>query len=202
MDVKTVCLGLLTFGEASGYDIKKHIEAGFQHFFSTGFGSIYPALAALADEGLATVAVPQGGRPERKVYRITAAGERALRRTLSTCEPSHKLRSELLALLYFAHLVPPERVAAVLDAQLARMRAGLARMKRTGCPGEQDWPGSVRFVQGFAIALHEAAVDYMATNRHLLESPSRAAPSRRTTASRDSSVPARGRAAKSRRRAA
>jgi DNA-binding PadR family transcriptional regulator len=212
MDVKTVCLGLLTFGEASGYDIKKHLEAGFEHFFSTGFGSIYPALAALAEQGLATVAAaPQGGRPERKVYRITAAGEKALRQALSTCEPSHRLRSELLALLYFAHLVPAERIAAVLDAQLAQMRESLARMKRTGCPGEHEWPGSVRFVQGFGIALHEAAVRYMAANRQLLEPPpQRAGAARRprppaTTpagpARKPSKAP-RERAARPRRRAA
>ena len=204
MDVKTVCLGLLTFGEASGYDIKKHIEAGFEHFFSTGFGSIYPALAALAEDGLATVsAVPQGGRADRKVYRITAAGERALRQALATCEPSHKVRSELLALLYFAHLVPPERVAAVLDTQLAQMREALAKMKRTGCPGEHEWPGSVRFVQGFAIALHEAAVRYMAGNRHLLESPpARPAGARRAVGGAKPTASTGSRPAGSRRRVA
>jgi hypothetical protein len=113
------------------------------------------------------------------------------------------VRSELLALLYFAHLMPPARIAAVLDGQLAQMREGLVRMKRTGCPGEHEWPGSVRFVQGFGIALHEAAVRYMAANRHLLESPpSRAAPARRAAAAPSSSTPARRSAAKSRRRAA
>jgi len=170
MDVKTVCLGLLTFGEASGYDIKKHFEASFDHFFSTGFGSIYPALAALAEEGLASCkSVPQAGRPDRKVYRITPAGEAVLRGTLATCEPAHKVRSELLAVLYFSNLMPPERVKALLDAQLATMEQGLARMKRTGCPGEKEWPNSVRFVQGFGIALLDAAAAYTAKNRHLLE---------------------------------
>ena len=56
------------------------------------------------------------------------------------------------------------------------MSQGLARMKRTGCPGEHEWPNSVRFVQGFGIALLEAAATYTAKNRHLLE----AAPTRRT----------------------
>lgn len=170
MDVKTVCLGLLSFGEATGYDLKKHFEASFDHFFSTGFGSIYPALAALAAEGLADcTAVPQDGRPDRKIYRITAAGEAALRHTLATCEPGHKLRSELLALLYFSNLVPPERVKSLLDDRLAQMQQSLARMRHTGCPGEPEWPDSVRFVQGFGVALLEAATNYMTTNRHLLE---------------------------------
>lgn len=170
MDVKTVCLGLLTFGEATGYDLKKHFEASFDEFFSTGFGSIYPALAALADDGLAEcTAVPQEGRPSRKVYRITPAGEAALRSTLASCNPGHKMRSELLALLYFSDLVPPERVRALLDSRIAQMQHGLARMRATGCPGEQRWPNSVRFVQGFGVALLEAATDYMTRNRHLLE---------------------------------
>jgi DNA-binding PadR family transcriptional regulator len=176
MDVKTVCLGLLTFGEATGYDLKKHFEASFDHFFSTGFGSIYPALAALADEGLARcTSVPQDGRPDRKVYRITPAGEAALRRTLATSEPAHKVRSELLALLYFSDLVPPERVKQLLDTRIAQMEQGLARLRSSGCPGEHRWPNSVRFVQGFGVALLEAAAGYMARNRHLLESDRTAA---------------------------
>lgn len=186
MDVKTVCLGLLSFGEASGYDIKKHFEAGFDHFFATGFGSIYPALGALAGAGLASCkSIAQSGRPDRKVYRITAAGEAALRRALMTSEPTHRVRSELLAVLYFSNLMPRERVSSLLDAQLGSMQQELSRMRRTGCPGEPEWPGSVRFVQGFGIALLEAAMRYTARNRHLLEAspaPRRAATRARRSA--------------------
>lgn len=169
MDVKTVCLGLLTFGEASGYDLKKHFEASFEHFFPAGYGSIYPALASLAEEGLADCsAVAQDGRPDRKVYRITAEGEQKLHTTLAGSEPSHKLRSEFLALLYFSNLVPPLRLQWLLDEQLTRMQASLTRMRQTGCPAEHRWPNSVRFVQGFGIALLEAATRYTEENRHLL----------------------------------
>ena len=52
MDVKTVCLGMLTDGDATGYDLKKHFDSSFGHFYSAGYGSIYPALASLADHGL------------------------------------------------------------------------------------------------------------------------------------------------------
>jgi hypothetical protein len=41
MDVKTVCLGMLTDGEASGYDLKKFFESSFGHFFPAGYGSIH-----------------------------------------------------------------------------------------------------------------------------------------------------------------
>ena len=66
MDVKTICLGVLCTREATGYDIKKHFETAFSHFFLAGFGSIYPALAELSDAGLVTCEEQaSGGRGAR-----------------------------------------------------------------------------------------------------------------------------------------
>ena len=57
MNVKTLCLGVLSLGEASGYEIKKEIEEGlFSHFIDASFGSIYPALMQLNAEGSAAIA--------------------------------------------------------------------------------------------------------------------------------------------------
>ena len=36
MDVKTLCLGLLSLKEACGYDLKKDVESIFKHFFAAG----------------------------------------------------------------------------------------------------------------------------------------------------------------------
>ena len=56
MNVRTLCLGILSTEEASGYEIKKDIEEGlFSHFIEASFGSIYPALTQLTAEGLLTV---------------------------------------------------------------------------------------------------------------------------------------------------
>jgi PadR family transcriptional regulator, regulatory protein AphA len=172
VDAKTICLGLLSFEEASGYDLKKHCESTVDHFFPTGFGSIYPALAALTEQGLVTCSTDSSeGRPERKIYRITADGEAALRKALAESEPTHKVRSEFLAVLYFSHLLPPGHVAALLDERIAGMQQGLQRLRLSTCPAEHRWPNSVRFVQGFGAALLEAAIDYMRGNRQLLDAP-------------------------------
>ena len=59
---------MLTDGPASGYDMKKCFESSFGHFFPAGYGSIYPALATLARNGLVEFEeVPQEGKPDRKV---------------------------------------------------------------------------------------------------------------------------------------
>ena len=75
MDVRTICLGILTRGPATGYEIKKLFEDdGYQHFVEASFGSIYPALNRLTEEGLVSVREDaQEKRPDRKVYSITTA---------------------------------------------------------------------------------------------------------------------------------
>ena len=47
-------LGLLRWKPMSGYDIKKLVEMGLSHFWSESYGSLFPTLNALVDEGLAT----------------------------------------------------------------------------------------------------------------------------------------------------
>ena len=39
MNVKTLCLGVLSERDLSGYEIKKSFEESFRHFFLAGFGS-------------------------------------------------------------------------------------------------------------------------------------------------------------------
>ena len=98
MDVKTVCLGMLTDGDASGYDLKKQFESTFSHFFAAGYGSIYPALSALLADGLVDCReIAQDGRPDRKVYRITTAGRAHLRLALD--EILVRRRTDIDALL-------------------------------------------------------------------------------------------------------
>jgi PadR family transcriptional regulator AphA len=116
MDVKTLCLGVLSERPMSGYEIKKHFEDAFRHFFLAGFGSIYPALADLARDGLVVVeSVEQEKRPDKKVYRITEPGWQALSDELTAARPQHRVRSEFLVLMYFAHLLPKERVGELID---------------------------------------------------------------------------------------
>jgi len=169
MDAKTLCLGLLSFGNASGYDLKKHLESAGDHFFASGFGSIYPALSSLMKEGLIEqIGKSARGRQDRKVYRITATGRSELIRVLSVIEPRHLLRSDLFALLYFAHLVTPERITQVIDDRLAAMGAANAATIDPATPLKHPNPGSARFVAGLRTALFDTTIKYFRENRALL----------------------------------
>ena len=170
MDAKTLCLGLLSFGEASGYDLKKHAESSGDHFFATGFGSIYPALSSLMKHGLIEpTAKSTGGRQDRKIYRITSAGRSELIRMLSMDEPRHLLRSDLFALLYFSHLVTPGRITQVIDERLAVMASDLAGTQNPNTPLKHPNPASAQFVAGLKSALFDTTIKYFRENRALLE---------------------------------
>ena len=177
MDVKTLCLGLLTFGAASGYDLKKRFEESFSFFFSAGYGSIYPALAYLSDTGLVTCEeVAQDGRPDRKVYRITEAGREHFEAALKKDCPAHKMRSEFLAMLFFAHLMPGDHLNDLLDHQAQEMETLLVHLKtlrQRGC--DREGPG-VAFVCGFGESIAKAALDYISQHRAGLSADVLAAP--------------------------
>ncbi|MFO1038834.1 MAG: PadR family transcriptional regulator [Geminicoccaceae bacterium] len=166
MDVRTICLGLLADKPLSGYEIRKLLSDSFRHFFLAGFGSIYPALAELSAAGLVTVvAVEQDRRPDKKVYAITEGGRIELRRTLLASEPRHKVRSEFLALLYFAHLLPPYRVSQIVDRMIQEWEHVLEddlKAVETRCTSEGPdalTPG-MRFALGFGQTMLSTALDY------------------------------------------
>lgn len=167
MDVRTLCLGVLTERAMSGYEIKKHFEQAFRHFFMAGFGSIYPALADLAREGLVTVeSVEQDKRPDKKIYRITARGEAELYRVLMTTRPQHRLRSEFLALMYFAHLLPPARLAEVMDEMAAQWERCLAEdieacERAAEAPGAEPLTPGQRFGLGYGRIMISTALAYV-----------------------------------------
>lgn len=169
MDVKSVCLGILTSGPASGYDLKKCFESTFGHFFPAGYGSIYPALAALSDEGLvACEEVAQDGKPDRKVYSITAEGERVLDSALDNPAPTHRVRSEFLATLFFAHLMSAKQIDTVLDHRCAESEAFIEELSALNFGEDSHWPPGAEFAAGFGIAMADACKRYIAENRHKL----------------------------------
>jgi DNA-binding PadR family transcriptional regulator len=170
MDVRTICLGILSRGDATGYEIKKLFEEdGYQHFVEASFGSIYPALNRLTQERMVSVREEaQEKRPDRKVYSITPAGRTAFLAALLKPLPEDRHRSPFVFAMLFSHLLPPERVSAMLDEYLSQSRAKLAHIAehemKTQAPGE-------RFVTGLGRAIYVAMIDFLQTNRAELEQP-------------------------------
>ena len=119
---KTALLGFLAWGPMSGYDLRQLIDGSIANFWNEGYGRIYPMLAQLADEGLATRAETrsEGGRP-RNVYSITEAGRRALDAWLNEPTVPRPLRNERLLKLFFGARAEPEALRASVDTYRAEL---------------------------------------------------------------------------------
>ena len=167
MQVTTLCLGALVFGEATGYESNKMFEDGpFSHFLDASYGSIYPALTRLTDEGLVTCkAEQQERRPDKKIYALTDRGRQSLRNALHTPLAEDKFRSEFLFAVLFAHLLPRSRVVELVDQRLAAMKAKTEELA-TKDPG--DTPG-MDFARLYGHAVYSASVSFLENNRHLIE---------------------------------
>ncbi len=168
MDIRNLCLGLLTLGDASGYEIKQVFEDQLSHFYAASFGSIYPALTRLTEQGLVSCrAEAQSKRPDKKVYSITPAGRLAFLDALAEPPAPDRVRSDFLAVMMFADLLPANRVAELIDRRIAAYRAALNRF--APCEDGAASPAH-RFLAGYGRAVYQAEIDYLQENRHLVES--------------------------------
>lgn len=170
MDVKTLCLGALSFGEATGYDIKKFFECTFSYFFVASYGSIYPALADLTEKGwVACHCEAQDGKPDKKVYALTDTGRAAFAQELGRTPPNHKIRSEFLVLMYFAHLLPKDKIADLVDQRVTEFERALEHIRefeqRHGGDECSSPPPGARICCGYGKAVTIAAREYLLNQR-------------------------------------
>jgi DNA-binding PadR family transcriptional regulator len=111
-------LGLLTFGETSGYDLTKLTEQSIGFFFTPAKSQIYSELRRLMSLGYATEReVEQDRRPDKRMYRITERGRRALREWLETGEvEGGEIKSPFLVKVFFgAHMSSEALLAQVKE---------------------------------------------------------------------------------------
>ena len=170
MDVRTICLGILTRGPATGYEIKKLFDDdGYQHFVEASFGSIYPALNRMTEDGLVSVREEaQEKRPDRKVYSITPAGRRAFVASLLKPLPEDKHRSPFVFAMLFADLLPAARVGQMLDDYIAQVEGKLAQVETRKDAAQT---GGEAFVSGFGAAVYVAILEFLRTHRADIEKP-------------------------------
>ena len=119
MSLPHAILGLLTYQPMTGYDLKRHFDHSINYFWSAQQSQIYRELAALESKGYVSSHIePQEGRPDRKVYSISTAGEQEIQEWLERFPQllTTPYREELLVHIFFASRLP----LAELKFQLQR----------------------------------------------------------------------------------
>ncbi|NJL39796.1 MAG: PadR family transcriptional regulator [Leptolyngbyaceae cyanobacterium SM1_4_3] len=129
MSLAHVILGLLQQQERTGYDLKTEcFDDCISHLWPADQAQIYRTLDKLESQGWITCTVEiQHERPNRKVYRITEAGEAELTHWLQTHHPLPVLREPLLVQLYFAAQLPDEAIVYLLEQEREARQEKLAQ---------------------------------------------------------------------------
>ena len=139
MSLEYAILGFLNYRPLSGYDLKKVFDNSVRHFWPADQSQIYRTLAKLAERGHVEQEIVRGlDHPDRKEYRITPAGQEALRTWLLTPLPSQDVRIAALIQVFFAGQLSDQETLALFERFAAEARAVLEAYDRISQPAEAD----------------------------------------------------------------
>jgi DNA-binding PadR family transcriptional regulator len=167
MHLRYALLALLGEGEAHGYQLLKRFNERVGPFWHPNIGQVYQLLHELEHRGLVARRDVASGTRLRRVFRMTARGERALR-TWLTRRPGWPppLRDEIFVRLLAAERSGAGAALAQLDRQEAEYRRYVALVEAEAArPG-----GSVtrRLAHEAALGQAEAHLRWLARCRSVL----------------------------------
>ena len=132
-ELDRVILGVVAkFGPLTSYAVGKHFRDSPASRFSDSAGSIYPAMERLLQGGLLRVREEMKGRQPRRLYKISAAGQRELVAWLTEEPAQDELdppADPLRLRLYFLAQLPPRERRAFLDTTIERVETRLAEVR-------------------------------------------------------------------------
>jgi PadR family transcriptional regulator AphA len=160
ISIRHLILGLLTRQPMSGYDVKRFLKSLSWLVDSPSFGSIYPTLRALQEDGLVTMEeVLRQGKQPRKIYTITEAGRQALREWADwPTSPDASLKTFLMRLVLagsFSHtglIVHLQKRRSQIAANYATLRQIMETLDEMADSGQR-----LAFDYGLALATVELA---------------------------------------------
>jgi DNA-binding PadR family transcriptional regulator len=126
---------MLRLGARSGYEIKTAVESSVRHCWTVAYPQIYPELRKLENKGLITPLKDQNAARGRKLYKLTAAGRRALHAWLKDLSDLRfEVRDAGLLRFFFADAMTPEERMALIEAMRQRSEEAVARLGEAGYP--------------------------------------------------------------------
>lgn len=133
MSLKYGLLGLLKYGDMTGYDLDKAFKASFQPAWSAQTSQIYRELVIMEEKGWLSSRVEiQNGRPNRKYYHITDNGVKELKKWLSEDHFNEELflKHPFLLQLFFAGENTTEVNINLLNELKRRCKAEIANIEK------------------------------------------------------------------------
>jgi DNA-binding PadR family transcriptional regulator len=147
-------LALLANGPAHGYELKTAMEQRFGAVLGPlNAGQVYTTLARLQRDGLVDDdAVAQNGRPNKRVYRLTADGQAELDRWVEDATPSPRLKDDFFIKLVLARAAGIADPLALIDRQRGAYLQALRELDDVAAQTDGDSTAAL-LVEGAALHL-------------------------------------------------
>ena len=181
MQTEWICLGLLTTGPKSGYEIKQFLSGPLNQIMSLSFGTIYPTLnKMLKDELVSCKQKAQEKKPDKKIYSITKKGHAWFKKSLFESSGDwlrsgnygDQVKSEFLMIILFSKYLPKETTDLVINERLLFAKQILALLEYDGpvassfAQMRKTPQGS--FLRGLMTDIITSGISYIEKNRNKL----------------------------------
>lgn len=162
VSIRHFILGLLNRQPMSGYDIKRFLKSLSWLIDSPSFGSLYPALHALLENGLVTVeVVSRQDKPPRKIYSITEAGRQVLQEWLSQPIGAGVSLKAFLMRLVLASNLSQAGLVAYLEQRRTQVAAHQLDLEQTARVMDEGMDLGERLVLEYGLAVAAAELDWL-----------------------------------------
>ena len=132
-------LATLATAPAHGYEIKRGLEERFGSAVAPlNIGQVYTSLQRLQRDELVTDEEAREGGRDRRVYRLTDAGHRALEEWVGTASGPTRLRDDFFMKLVFAREIGLADPAELIARQRARYLGALRDLENVLADGDAD----------------------------------------------------------------
>jgi DNA-binding PadR family transcriptional regulator len=122
-------LGLIADEPMSGYGLARLFQRTLARTWPARHPQIYPALAALEEQGL--LRVSETGPRRRKTYAVTDEGLAEVRRWLEETAPDRTVRNESLLRVFLLWLLDSREAVAFFDDEIEEHRRRLVGFDET-----------------------------------------------------------------------
>ena len=129
----------------SGYDLWKQFTECTNHYWKASQQQVYRELNKLEAQGsVVCELIPQEGRPDKKLYRVTKQGQELLIAWIGESSEPMAVREELLVKVFAASLVSPEVILKELERrrQMHGEKLSACQAKEQECfanPAQLSW---------------------------------------------------------------
>ena len=127
LSVPWTLLALLLDGEATGYELAKRFDRSVANFWHALPQQLYAELGRMEQDGLVEgEVVVQKARPNKRIFSMTEAGQRALSAWFDEPARMGAVKNELLVRIYAADLADPRQIISILERNIGPHEEKLA----------------------------------------------------------------------------